>query len=204
MLLQRQGEHEEVHHGPLGAKRMDSGNELYFLSLKSLIHSQKHQKGGHDVMDKPINMTPQELAMWVIAGAIAFSVALEKLSKGAKIIISIIEQWRKPEKSQNDAISENRAKLEEHDKFLKSDNERIKKIEGWVMVSDELIHEHERAIQHQKDATESMRKYMGVQMNALLALLQAFNKLQPDTKIEEATKDILTFLSSEKMGGHNE
>lgn len=155
-------------------------------------------------MDKPINMTPQELAMWVIAGAIAFSVALEKLSKGAKIIISIIEQWRKPEKSQNDAIFENRAKLEEHDKFLKSDNERIKKIEGWVMISDELIHEHERAIQHQKDATDSMRKYMGVQMNALLALLQAFNKLQPDTKIEEATKDILTFLSSEKMGGHNE
>ena len=156
------------------------------------------------MLDKPINLTPQELVMYLFAGAIAISVALEKLSKGVKIIVSIIEQWRKPEKSQNDAIQANQAKLEEHEKFLKSDNERIKKIEGWVMVSDELIHEHERAIAHQKDATESMRKYMGVQMNALLALLQAFGKLQPDTDIDDATKEILTFLSHEKLGGKNE
>ncbi len=156
------------------------------------------------MLDKPINLTPQELVMYLFAGAIAISVALEKLSKGVKIIVSIIEQWRKPEKSQNDAIQANQAKLEEHDKFLKSDNERLKELEGWVMVSDKLIHEHEQAIKHQKDATESMRKYMGVQMNALLALLQAFGKLQPDAEIDDATKEILTFLSREKLGGHNE
>lgn len=155
-------------------------------------------------MDKPINMTPQELVMYLFAGLIAFSVAIEKLGKGVQIIVSAVKQWRKPEKDQNDAISKNSAMLEEHEKFLKSDNERIKKIEGWVMVSDELIHEHERAIASQKDATESMRKYMGVQMNALLALLQAFGKLQPDTDIDDATKEILTFLSREKLGGKNE
>lgn len=155
-------------------------------------------------MDKPINMTPQELVMYFFAGLIAFSVAIEKLGKGVQIIVSVVKQWRKPEKDQNDAISKNSAKLEEHDKFLKSDNERLKELEGWVMVSDKLIHEHEQAIKHQKDATESMRKYMGVQMNALLALLQAFGKLQPDAEIDDATKEILTFLSHEKLGGHNE
>ena len=76
------------------------------------------------MLDKPINLTPQELVMYLFAGAIAISVAREKLSKGVKIIVSIIEQWRKPEKSQNDAIQANQAKLEEHEKFLKSDNVR--------------------------------------------------------------------------------
>ena len=155
-------------------------------------------------MDKPINMTPQELAMWLIAGAIAFSVALEKLSKGMQIIFNLIESVRKPEKNQNKQISANSDKIQKYGEYLENDNRRLSEIEAWVTTNDKIIREHDRKIASQKDTTDSLRKYMEVQMNALLALLQAFGKLSPDSDIEDARKQILAFLSHEKIGGQNE
>ena len=54
----------------------------------------------------------------------------------------------------------------------------------------------------QKDSTESLRRATEVQMNALLALLQAIGKTNPEDKgIDSAQKEILQFLSHEKLGG---
>ena len=155
-------------------------------------------------MNEPINMTPQELVMWLFAGVIAISVALEKLSKGARIIYDLIKRAKQPEESQNEQISANAEKLQKHDTYFENDNRRLNEIEAWVTTNDRIIREHDRKIANQKDATESLRKYMEIQMNALLAMLQSLGKLSPGKDIDDATKEILSFLSHEKLGGKNE
>lgn len=154
-------------------------------------------------MNEPLMMTPQELIMYIIGGVIAASVAIEKLSKGAKVVAEIIARMRKPNQIQDESIEENRVQIEKHAEYLKNDDNRIKMLESWVTLNEKVIKDHDRRLTMQKDSTESLRRATEVQMNALLALLQAIGKMNPEDKgIDSAQKEILQFLSHEKLGGN--
>ena len=154
-------------------------------------------------MDKPLMMTPQELIMYIIGGVIALSVAIEKLAKGAKVVADVIAKWRRPDQLQDESIEQNKQQLEKHAEYLKNDDTRLKLLETWVTEKDMIINDHSRKLDMQRDNTERLRKCMEVQMNALLALLQAFGRMEPEDKdIDRAQKEILQFLSHSKMGGN--
>jgi uncharacterized coiled-coil protein SlyX len=157
------------------------------------------------MFNKPISMTPWELLTWIFCGILTLSVALEKLSKLFDMVIGIINKIRRPNQVQDENIETNAEDIKQHAEFLKKDNERLNQLESWVNVNDKLIREHDRKLAEHECLMSRFQMAQEVQMEALLAILQALGKSMPDDKgIADAQSGILKFLSRTKIGGRDE